>query len=741
MKQLLSSVINKHSRFFKIIFTLSLALLLANAQVKAQDELDVIQQGKNNWLHFSDAPNALYHHLAGQAYDLLDKRAGTIAGLRSLSDWRERQKWLHETMMDIAGPFPEKTPLNAKILRIIDKDTYRVEHIVYESQPGFYVTSSMFIPNNALKKRSKVPVVIYCSGHANEGYRSTVYQHVILNLVKKGFIVFAFDPVGQGERLEYYDSETGKSIGGPTTEHSYPGTQAFITGSSQARYMIWDGIRAVDYLLTRKEVDPARIGITGRSGGGTQSAYIAAFDDRIKAAAPECYITNFTRLLQSIGPQDAEQNLFHEILRGIDHADLLSVRAPKPTLMITTTRDMFSIQGARETAKEVSGIYKAYGKEGNFGMVEDDAPHASTKKNREAMYAFFQKHLDNPGDSNDQEVEILSAEEIQVTKTGQVSTSLGGETVFSLNRRETENRINELQASRDDLTRHLSGVLNSAKKLSGYQEPSVIHDPVFTGRIQRDGYVIEKYFVKGEGDYVIPYLLMKPDKPNHKALIYLHPSGKGAEASAGGEMEWFVRIGFTVLAPDMIGVGEMGPGDFQGDAYIDGNSYNTWYASMLIGRSIVGIRAGDVVRLTRLLEKNTGTDEVYGFARKEMAPVLLHAAAFDPAIARIALIEPYSSYRSIVMNRFYDSGFIHSAVSGSLEAYDLPDLAASLAPRGLMMAGITDGAGNTTDPESIIKDLAIINAAYHDKKADGQLKIIFPESVEKPYDLFMDWIK
>ena len=197
--------------------------------------------------------------------------------------------------------------------------------------------------------------------------------------------------------------QTGKSIvGGPTTEHSYPGTQAFITGSSQARYMIWDGIRAVDYLLTRKEVDPERIGITGRSGGGTQSAYIAAMDDRIYAAAPECYITTFTRLLQTMGNQDAEQNLFNEISRGIDHGDLLAVRAPRPALMITTTRDIFSIQGAMETEKEVSLIYKAYGRASDFGRAEDDTSHASTRKNREAMYAFFQKHLKNPGSPKDE---------------------------------------------------------------------------------------------------------------------------------------------------------------------------------------------------------------------------------------------------------------------------------------------------------------------------------------------------
>ena len=250
----------------------------------------------------------------------------------------------------------------------------------------------------AVINKGKAPAILYCSGHTTDGYRNKVYQHIILNLVKKGFIVFAFDPVGQGERKEYSDLNSGKSfIRGPTDEHSYSGAQVFISGSSYAKYMIWDGIRAVDFLLSRKEVDPDRIGITGRSGGGTQSAYIAAFDDRIKAAAPECYITSFTRLLQSIGPQDAEQNLFNEIERGIDHADLLEVRAPKPTMIITTTGDFFSIQGARETAKEVSGVFEAYGQPDNFSMVEDDAPHESTKKNREAMYAFFQKYLDNSG--------------------------------------------------------------------------------------------------------------------------------------------------------------------------------------------------------------------------------------------------------------------------------------------------------------------------------------------------------
>ena len=197
----------------------------------------------------------------------------------------------------------------------------------------------------------------------------------------------------------------------------------------------------------------------------------------------------------------------------------------------------------------------------------------------------------------------------------------------------------------------------------------------------------------------------------------------------------------TVLAPDLIGMGEMGPGTFKGDAVIGGISYNTWYTSTIIGRSIVGIRAGDIVRLTRLLKKRMGIAEVYGLAKKEMAPVMLYAAAFDPQISRVALIEPYSSYRSIVMNRFYYTGFVQNLVPGALTAYDLPDLEASLAPRKLMMAGTTDGNCEKTDRESIDKDLTIIKTAYQSKNASEQLIIVSPESPGKPFDLFIDWIK
>ena len=717
-------------------FTILLAIFIffCSGSLHSQDELDVV---KGSWLQYSDVQNSLYHYLADQAIDILAQRSEEVSKINTLNGWQERQKYIRETLNEIVGPFPDKTPLNARITRTIEKEKFRVEHIIYESQPGFYVTSSLYIPKN-LPKKSKAPAIIYCSGHSEDGYRSPVYQYVITNLVLKGFIVFAFDPVGQGERLEYYDKALGKSIaGGPTKEHSYPGNQAFMTGSSQARYMIWDGIRAIDYLLTRKEVDPARIGITGRSGGGTQSSYIAAFDDRIYASAPECYITTFTRLLQTMGNQDAEQNFPGFISKGLDLPDLLSVRAPKPSLMITTTRDIFSIQGAREAEKEIAMAYNAYGKGENFGRAEDDTSHATTLKNREAMYAFFRKHLNNPGDSKDQVVALLTKDELKVTESGQVSVSLGGETVYSLNRKEAESII----AKRGSSVLSNEDVLSAARKLSGYLEPGKGEQPVFSGRFRKTGYAIEKYYLKGEGNYIIPYLLFVPSQQNGRAVIYLNPAGKDAEAKEGGELEWLVKHGFIVLAPDLIGVGETGPGIFQGDAYIDGESHNLWYASIVIGRSIAGIRAADVVKLVSLLIQDFPVKDIYGVAKKEFSPVLIHAAAFDKNISRVALIEPYSSYRSLVLSHFYKPSFISGVVPAALKSYDLPELSGTLAPRNLLIVRPADANGKSDDSASIEADMNIIRGIYKSSHNESQLRIIPAPSDLKFETILNDWVK
>lgn len=650
----------------KVFFLNLLVLVCGLMAAHAQEDLKVIQ---SQWVSFTDGPNALYRYQTRQAFELLDEREKALGNIQSKAEWQDWQAEISEKLLQVVGPFPEKSPLKAEITRTVEREGYRMEHVVFQSQPEFYVSATLFLPDGL---SDKAPAIIYCSGHALESYRSFTYQHVILNLVKKGFIVFAFDPVGQGERLEYFDPATNKpTIGGPTKQHSYPGAQAFIAGTSQARYMIWDGIRAVDYLLSRPEVDQNKIGITGRSGGGTQAAYIAAFDSRIYASAPENYITNFRRLLLTHGPQDAEQNFFRGIASGLDQPDLLLVRAPKPSLMITTTRDIFNIAGARETRDQVQRIYEAYGHPDRFDMVEDDDGHASTLKNREAMYAFFQKHLDWPGDSKDQDIDTLSHEELQVTRSGQVLSSYPGKTIQELNQNHVPNQFSGSLAER----------IARSKELSGYREPSSEIETMMTGRYQREGYTVEKHLMKGEGDYWIPYLLMRPDVLTSKAVVYLDPEGKSTDAAVGGAMEALVKEGQMVLAPDLLNTGEMGNGGFTGDSNFQGESYNLWFGSILIGRSIVGLHAGDVNRLVKVLQESQGADEIKSLAKGQMAAVLLHAANYNPDIASIALIDPMLSYRSLVGQKNYDPANIAYTVAGALQFYDLPDLLENLAGR------------------------------------------------------------
>jgi len=687
--------------------------------VCAQDE-DLAVLGR--WVEWSDASNRLQLHLNGLAFEHLARRQERLRALETAEDWRGRQREIRETLDRIVGPFPERTPLNPQVRGVLQKDGYRVEKIVFESQPEFYVTGCLFLPD---ERQERAPAILNVIGHTGIAFRGANYQHFLLNLVNQGFIVFAMDPIGQGERLQYYDPERGRSvIGGATAEHSYLGIQAFLTGSCAARYFTWDGIRAIDYLVSRPEVDPERIGVTGLSGGGTQTSYIAALDDRVAAASPACYITGLGWLFASIGPQDAEQNFNRGVASGIDHGDFLTARAPKPTLVVATTRDFFSIQGTREVVAEAGEAFRALDAESHLLLAEDDYRHGFTAKNNEATYAFFQEHLDLPGDPGYEDQELLTEEELTITPSGQLISSLGGETVFSLNRQEAAARIAELEQAREaDLGGHLDKAIEAAEAISGYLAPEGDAAPIFRGRYQRSGYAVEKYVIPGEGNLILPLLLMVPDEgDSHPALIYLHPEGKAAEAGAGGEIEQWVRQGYAVLAPDLSGTGELGR-----------VTNSIAFLGVQIGRSVAAIRAADIVRCANFLDARPDMDtgQLAVVARGVTTIPALHAAAFDDSLRRLILIEPLVSFQEVVMNRFYAVS-AGDVVANALTAYDLPDLAASLAPRPLAVADVRDQQLEPAAAELVEQQWRVVRQAYQQADAEGQLVI---QQEDEPVDL------
>jgi cephalosporin-C deacetylase-like acetyl esterase len=716
MKVNMKSHIPKYEAMKLLISAVLVLMIFLNVTpvFSQQEDFQIL----NKWIRWSDSGSMLINSLNEQARNYYDLRNREIARLRTANDWMKRQDKAKGILLELVGPFPEKTPLNSRITGILQKDGYRVEKIIYESMPKFYVTACLFIPDGIKGKR---PVVIYVSGHTVTGFREPSYQIFFLNLVKKGFIVFAIDPISQGERLQTYDEQKKTSIiGAGVDEHSYIGNQCFISGSSLAKYFTWDIVRGVDYLVTRKEVDATNIGIAGRSGGGTQSAYASAFDERIKASAPEAFITSQTRLLESVGAQDAESNVYHSIANGIDHADLIEVRAPRPMMIVTTTRDYFSIQGARETYKEALEVYKAFGKPENLLMAEDDAIHSSTRNNREAVYQFFQRFLELPGNPKEEDVQVLKPEELYMTSSGQVSASFGGESVFSLNKKETTILFDKLESSRTNIEGHLKNVTDRAKTISGYVSPGSGSEAVFCGRYRRGNYCIEMYVIKGEGNCVIPLLLFVPDHRNKSAaVIYLHPEGKDAEASPGGQIDQLVKRGFIVAAPDLIGIGET---ENKAGRY---RIHVVDYATVLLGRSLVGIRAGDVARTADFLKTiaNVDSERLGAVGIGEMGPVLLHAAAFDKSIKQIVLLGSPISYKSIVMNPFYKVKF-STVVPGALTSYDLPDLLGCIAPRKVVLAELKDHMLEPASAELIQQELEFPRSVYSIKNLPENMRIV-----------------
>lgn len=326
-------------------------------------------------------------------------------------------------MLKLIGGLPEtRTPLKARITRTFEREGYRVENVLFESLPGFWVTANLYVPTTG---KAPYPAVLGTAGHSDLGKSYEVYQHVWISLARRGYVVFAIDPVGQGERIEYPDPVTGKPrFGAGVNEHIHAGLQCLLTGAPIARYFIWDGIRAIDYLLSRPEVDPARLGVAGNSGGGTQAAYLAAFEPAIKAVVSSCYITRWKELMAGPGPQDAEQVFPGFLKEGLDFADFLRAHAPKPFLIASAIRDYFPIAGARATF-DLLRQYK------DVEMAESDAQHGWGPPLREATYRFLDKHLRGVTDSPP-EAPVQPEPEANLRV---LSGARSPETVYSLNRK------------------------------------------------------------------------------------------------------------------------------------------------------------------------------------------------------------------------------------------------------------------------------------------------------------------
>jgi len=664
----------------------------------------------------SQQRDELSRHLLAQAEKQWNERRSRVSTLSTITEVRARQKFIREWMTRAVGGFPEKTPLNARITGGFARDGYRVEHLVFESQPQFYVTANVYVPAGA---RAPFPAVLGVAGHSVSGKAIDTYQYAWIGLVKRGFLVLAIDPPGQGERSEYFDAATGKStvpIG--TRQHSMAGIQCLLTGTTFARYEVWDGIRAVDYLLTRADVDAKRIAVAGNSGGGTQSAYLAVLEPRLAAAVVSCYMTDWEQLWEKPGPQDAEQNFPGFLSSGLNFGDFMIAFAPKPITMLTAIRDYFPIDGARATYAEVKRVFGVVGAAEQAGYFEYDDNHGWHQPRREATYRWLTKWLQGKDDDG-REPAIKPEPEanLNATKTGQVATSLGGETVRSINRKLAERMYPERQAAKISDPEKLRKLIAQTLKLP----PRSGAPPVTVVNTESDarGSTTKLLLETEPGLPISMVLRIPPGDAKREAMLYLNSTGVSADRE---RIEAIVASGIAVLAFD--------PRGWSGGASSpNSEEYSTeWQLAqraLLIGRPLVGMQVYDALRAFDYLADRPEIDKlkigITGIGHGGV--IALYAGALEPGIASVTAEGSVASYMTIARAETH-AGMIGIVVPGVLREFDLPDLAGMIAPRPLQLISLRDAAGNRLPRETVQREYTAARTRYEKSRKSNLFRII-----------------
>jgi cephalosporin-C deacetylase-like acetyl esterase len=692
-------------------FGLAALLLSSAAGTRGAEPLEVV----------GDLGEMVNDSLSQRARELFALREAAVSELDSPARIQERQVFVREWIVDALGGFQARTPLRPRITRTLEREDYRVEMLVYESLPGFHVTANLYVPKRA---RPPYPAVLGVAGHSANGKASATYQHVWISLARRGFLVLAYDPPGQGERSLYFDPELGRSrVGIGTGEHTLAGLQTLLTGHHFARYELWDGIRAADYLLTRDDVDPERLAVAGNSGGGTQAAYLAAVEPRLSAAISSCYMTSWQQLWFDPGPQDAEQNLPGFLSSGLDFGDYAIAFAPRPFLIESATRDFFPIEGARSTYEEVRGIYARLGHADRAGFFEHDDTHGWSQPRREASYRWLERWLqqrEDPGLEAEVVTELES--DLYATPTGQVSTSYpDAETVQTLNRSEAEALFPERRAAGLEDAQALRALVRQRLRMA-----DAVGEPTLTsyGTLERDGYRIEKLALGTAPDISVPALVFVPETgPAPKpAVLYLSGEGKAADAGPGGDIEALARAGHVVLAPDPRGVGESRPTSAAGGYRPD---WQTLQRALLVDRTLVGMQVEDLLAAFAYLAGRDDVDpkRVGVMGKGSGGAPALFLATLEPRVEKLALEGSVLSYMAIARARYHEN-LTSSIVPGVLRDFDLPDLAAALAPRPLWIADPRSPTGALLRPEVALAEYSTAARRYERALAGAAFRVL-----------------
>jgi cephalosporin-C deacetylase-like acetyl esterase len=631
--------------------------------------------------------------LRDQAARAYQARNREIAKLTSPAAIHARQKWVRDTFWKLTGGRPDRTPLNTRTTGSFERAGYRVERLLYESVPNFHVSANLYIPTVG---KPPFPGVLFQMGHTRNGKAGETYQRCCQGLVKLGYLVLGFDPMGQGERFYYPDANShGSRLASPDNEHTTAGKQMLLNGDTATRMQVWDAMRGLDVLAAHPMVDPRRLASAGQSGGATVTMFLAAVDDRLAAAAVCSGNTENVACANFKPPgavDDAEQNLIGSGPLGFDRWDLLYPLAPKPLLVSVSDMDFFHtysseyVRNGWEEFKKLRAVYAALGAADRLAWTDTPLPHGLSYDSRMHVYNWFARWLkhDPAPVTEEPSTEIEKDETLWVSESGSLVRSFQSKTPFELSRA----RSVAVQAA-------------PLEALIRAQRPAASLKATVVARAAWRGATIEALEVPSAPRVWLPAWLYLPAKrdASKPVLLALETAGRDARWQEGGLYHTLAQRGYAVCVADVRGGGDMTPEMSRGAAEYardraDDDSY-AW-ASLMLGTPLVGQRTTDILALAAALRAHTALKglSLKVAASGRLTTPALFAAAMDPAIGELYLAGGLISHRSVVESERYNAPF-GNFVFGVLRHTDLPEVAASLAPRRLCLAGAVDGEGGT----------------------------------------------
>ena len=670
---------------------------------------------KLSGFYYRDYSKSFPDYLSKLAHEAYLKRNHELSLLTDPTAIRKRQQWARETFWKLAGGQLERTPLNARVVGQFERAGYTVEKVIYESRPGIIVSANLYLPKSG---RAPYPGVLFQMGHSGLGKAYAPYQKCCQGLAQLGFVVLAFDPMGQGERIAYPDA-TGINtrLESVDEEHSRPGRQMLLLGHTAMRFQVWDAIRSLDYLASHPSVDPQRLASAGQSGGATVTMLLACVDDRLSAAAV-CSGNTENLACANFNPpgstDDAEQDLVNGGPEGFDRWDLLYPIAPKPLLIQVSAHDFFGtyspqyLEDSREEFEKLARIYKMFGHGDRLSWRSTPLPHGLNYEFRLGIYDWFGRWLNKSEDPVKQEplVAIEDEKTLRTGAAGNVHQDYGGLRPFDLIKQ------NAAQIRRN--TKPLGWT--KALPLALQRHSSQLRQLTVT---RLEGARVAAVELNSAGGVWIPAWSYLPDKPdtNRAALIILDDRGRNVHAHEDDIYHRLAQSGTTVCAADLRGIGDSRPEVGRGNpAYTiphDSEEDYAW-ASLILGNSLLAQRIADILALTQTLK--TGNARLSLAARGSLTVPALFAFSASKDLTSLYLAGGLTSYQSLLETESYRQTLANFAWD-LFQLTDLPQLAAEAAPRQVRIAGAVDGAGHPANIDDVHRLYASDNISISENAA------------------------